>query len=99
MQLLQTTPNSWKNDLPDINENIHNLAFQDHHLIRKRHICFLNRLSSKKKKQFYYLSKRRNKFIKTIIKRRSMITILTGKKNLLIAMHCHKRQKTMCFSV
>ena len=55
MQLLQTTPNSWENDLPDVNENIHNLAFQDHHLLRKRHIRFLNRLSSKKKKKSNFI--------------------------------------------
>ena len=63
MQLLQTTPNSWENDLPDVNENIHNLAFQDHHLIRKRHIHFLNRLSSKKKKKTILLSLKKKKQI------------------------------------
>ena len=35
-----------KNDLSD-KENIHDLIFQNHHLIRKHHIHFTNRLSSK----------------------------------------------------
>ena len=36
-----------KNDLSDVKENIHDLIFQNHHLIRKHHIHFTNRLSSK----------------------------------------------------
>ena len=46
MELLHTIPKSWKNDLSDV-KNIHNLIFQDHHLLRKHHMYFLNRLSSK----------------------------------------------------
>ena len=46
MQLLHAVPKSWKNDLSDVKENINNLVFHDHHLIKKHHICFLNRLSS-----------------------------------------------------
>ena len=40
-------PKSWKNNLSDVKENTHNLVFQDHHLIKKYHMYFLNRLSSK----------------------------------------------------
>ena len=47
MQLLHAIPKSWRNVLSDIKENIHNLVIQDHHLIRKHHMYFLNRLSSK----------------------------------------------------
>ena len=48
MQLFYAIPKSWINDLSDVKENIHNLIFQDHHLLRKHHMYFLNRLSSKK---------------------------------------------------
>ena len=47
MQLLHAIPKSWKKDLSDVKENIDNLIIQDHHIIRKHHIYFLNRLSSK----------------------------------------------------
>ena len=47
MQLLHAIPKSWKKDLSDVKENIHNLIIQDHHIIRKHHMYFLNRLSSK----------------------------------------------------
>ena len=47
MQLLHAIPKSWKNDLSDVKENIHNLVIQSHH-IRKHHMHFLNRLSSNK---------------------------------------------------
>ena len=47
MQLLHVIPKSWKKDLSDVEENIHNLIIQDHHIIRKHHMYFLNRLSSK----------------------------------------------------
>ena len=30
MQLLHVIPKSWKNNLSDVKENIHNLVFQDH---------------------------------------------------------------------
>ena len=48
MQLLHVISKSWKNDLSDVKENIDNLVIQDHHIIRKHHMYFLNRLSSKK---------------------------------------------------
>ena len=38
---------SWKNNISNVKENIHNLVFQDHYLIRKYYIYFLNRVSSK----------------------------------------------------
>ena len=47
MQLLHAIPKSWKEDLSKVKENIHNLIIQDHHIIRKHHMYFLNRLSSK----------------------------------------------------
>ena len=34
--LLHAIPKSWKNDLPDVKENIDNLVNQVHHIIRKR---------------------------------------------------------------
>ena len=47
MQLLHAIPKSWKNDLSHVKKNIHNLVIQIHHIIRKHHMYFLNRLSSK----------------------------------------------------
>ena len=47
MQLLHAIPKTWKEDLPDVKENIHNLIIHDHDIITKRHIYFLIRLSSK----------------------------------------------------
>ena len=47
MQLLHAIFKSWKEDLFKVKENIHNLIIQDHHIIRKHHMCFRNRLSSK----------------------------------------------------
>ena len=46
-QLLHAIPKSWKKDLSDVRDNIHNLVIQHHHIIRKHHMCFLDRLSSK----------------------------------------------------
>ena len=47
MHLLHAIPKSWKEDLSEVKENIHNLIIQDDHIIRKHHMYFLNRLSSK----------------------------------------------------
>ena len=47
MQLLHGIPKSWKSDFSDVKENIRNLVIQNHHIIRKHHMYFLNRLSSK----------------------------------------------------
>ena len=47
MQLLHAIPKSCKKDLSDIKENVHNVIIQDHHIIRKHLMHFLNRLSSK----------------------------------------------------
>ena len=47
-QYINHIPKSWKNDLSDVKENIDNLVIQDHHIIRKHHMYFLNRFSSKK---------------------------------------------------
>ena len=47
MQLLHAIFKSWKEDLFKVKENIHNLIIQDHHIIRKHRMYFLNRLSSK----------------------------------------------------
>ena len=47
MQILHVVPKSWKNDLSDVKGNIHNLVIQDHHIIGKHHMYFLDRLSSK----------------------------------------------------
>ena len=52
--------NHGKNNLSDVKENMHNLVIQDHHLIRKHHMCFLNRLSSKEIYNFLiYLQKKK----------------------------------------
>ena len=47
IQLLHAIPKSWKEDLSNVKENIHNLIIRDHPIIRKYHTYFLNRLSSK----------------------------------------------------
>ena len=44
MQLLQAVPKSWKKGLPDVKQNVHSLIIQDHHIIRKHHMYFLNTL-------------------------------------------------------
>ena len=46
-QLLHAIPKSWKKYLSDVRDNIHNLIIQHHHIIRKHHMSFLNRLNSK----------------------------------------------------
>ena len=46
-QLLHAIHKSWKNDLSDVKQNIHNLVFQQPHEIRKHNMNFVNRLSSK----------------------------------------------------
>ena len=66
MLLLHVVTKSWKKDLSAVKENIGNLVIQNHHVTRKHHIYFPNRLSSKKNLQFTYLSKRRNNFIEII---------------------------------
>ena len=52
MQLLHAIPKSWKNDISEVKENIDNLVIQDHHIIRKHPIHFLNRLNSKETYSF-----------------------------------------------
>ena len=52
MQLLHAIPKSWKNDISEVKENIDNLVIQDHHIIRKHPMHFLNRLSSKETQSF-----------------------------------------------
>ena len=47
IQLLHAIPKSWKEDLSNVKENIHNLIIRDHPIIRKYHTYFLDRLSSK----------------------------------------------------
>ena len=47
MQLLHAIPKSWKENLSNVKENIRNLIIQDYHIIKKRHMYFLIRLSSK----------------------------------------------------
>ena len=50
-------PESWNKDLSDVVENIHNIVFQEHHLIRKHYLCFLKRLSSKEINNFLIFQK------------------------------------------
>ena len=71
MHLLHVIPKSWKEDLSEVKENIHNLIIQDDHIIRKHHMYFT----------IFLLLKRKNKLHQdSIIKRRSSaIAILTGK--------------------
>ena len=57
MQLLHAIPKSWENDFSDVEENIHDLVFHDHHLIRKHYMYFLNRLSSKQIYNFFISQK------------------------------------------
>ena len=47
MPSLHAIPKSWKKDLSDVRENVHNLILHDHHIIRKHDMYFLNRLCSK----------------------------------------------------
>ena len=77
MQLLHAISKSWKEDLSNIKDSIHNLIIQDHHIIRKRNMYFLNRLRSK---EIFLLLKKKNKMRQDyIIKRSSAIAILTEK--------------------
>ena len=46
MQLSHAIPKSWKNYFSPVKEKIHHLVVQDHHLIRKQSMYFLNRSSS-----------------------------------------------------
>ena len=78
MELLHAIPKSWKNDLSDV-KNIHNLIFQDHHLLRKHHMYFLNRLSSKEIDNFLTAQKEEQTSSRLYITRSSTIAILTGK--------------------
>ena len=64
MQLLYAIPKSWINSVSDVKEYIHN---QHHHLMRKRQIYLLNKIGSKKKILFFYLSERRKNFIEIIL--------------------------------
>ena len=79
VQLLHAIPKSGKKDLSDVKENIHNLIIQDHHIIRKHHIYFLNRLSNKEIYNFLIAQKEKQMHQDYIIKRSSATAILTGK--------------------
>ena len=57
MQLMHAIPESWNKDISDVVENIHNIVFQEHHLIRKHYLCFLKRLSSKEINTFLIFQK------------------------------------------
>ena len=60
MQLLHAITKSWKKDTSAAKENIINLVIQNHHLIRKHHVHFPNRLSSNKKNTiFLYFKKKK----------------------------------------
>ena len=65
--------------LSDVKENIHNLVFQDYHLIRKNHLYFRNRLNSKENYNFLISQKEEKLHQGYIVKRGSTIAFLTGK--------------------
>ena len=46
VQITHALPISWKEILRNYTENINNLVFQDHHLIKKHQILSLNKLNS-----------------------------------------------------
>ena len=76
-QLLLAFPKPWKNDRFSVKENIYNLVSQDHHLIRKHHLNFLNRSA---KKIYNFLISQKDTYLHQgyFIHRSLMITIFTG---------------------
>ena len=65
--------------LSDVKENIHNLVFQDYHLIRKNHLYFRNRLNSKEIYNFLISQKEEKLHQGYIVKRGSTDSILDWK--------------------
>ena len=59
VSLLHANLKAWKKDLPAVKGTIDNFITQYHHLVRKHHIYFLNRKSSKKSYNIL-ISKRKN---------------------------------------
>ena len=48
MPLLHARPKAQKKDLPAVKQTIDDFSTQDHHLVKKHQIYFLNRITSKK---------------------------------------------------
>ena len=69
VSLLHANLKAWKKDLPAVKETIDNFITQYHHLVRKHHIYFLNRKSSKKSYNIL-ISKRKNNILKAISSRK-----------------------------
>ena len=99
IQLLHAIPKSWKEDLSNVKENIHNLIIRDHPIIRKYHTYFLNRLSSKEIYNFLIAQKEEQTASRLYYQQKFSSSNLDWNKNLLTSTHCHKRQHTTCFSV
>ena len=79
MLLLHAIRRLRKNDLSNVKENIHNLVFQDHHLIRKQHMCFLNRISCKEIYNFLFSQKEETTSSLQHYQQKSLITISARK--------------------
>ena len=78
---MHAIPESWNNDLSDVVGNIHNIVFQEHHLIRKHYMYFIERLSSKEIYNFLSFKKKKQLHQNYIIKRSLMKATLTGKRS------------------
>ena len=84
MQLLHAIPKSWKEDLSKVKENIHNLIIQDHHIIRKHRMYFLNRLSSKEIYNFLIAQKEEQTASRLYYQKKFSNTNLDWKKIYLL---------------
>ena len=87
-----------KNDLCDVKENIHNLFFQVHHLIRKHHIYFLNRLSRKEIYNFL-ISQKEVKFSSRLYYQKKFNDSNLGRKNIYLLVCIVTKDRITCFSV
>ena len=100
MQLLHTIPQSWKEDISNVRENIHNMVIHDHHIIGKHHIYFLNRLSSKENYRNSVVDQKEEQTpLRLFYQKKFNNSNLDWKKHLLASAYCHKRQQSTCFSV
>ena len=81
MQLLHAIPKSWKEDLSKVKENIHNLIIQDDHIIRKHHMYFLDRLSSKEIYNFLIVQKEEQTASRLYYQKKFSNSNLDWKKN------------------
>ena len=83
MHLLHAIPKSWKEDLSEVKENIHNLIIQDDHIIRKHHMYFLDRWSSKEIYNFLIVQKEEQTASRLYYQKKFSNSNLDWKKNYL----------------